>query len=130
ALSDMLGNEQLYLFLANDSDRFGNFWDGFELGVTYINRAQRLNWGVGVFRLTELYDIDLDQVRREKRLGFLGLASYPISKFTRIESSVLVRHASDHLLRSGFARDADLVSNYLAFVHDNSRWTEMGPAGG
>lgn len=130
ALSDLLGNEQVYLFLANDSERFGNFWDGFQVGMTYVNRAQRMNWGFGVYRLTELYDIDLDELRRERRVGFQGLASYPFSKFTRVEASALVRHASNHLLRNGRSRDADLVSNYLALVHDNSRWTELGPSSG
>jgi len=28
ALTDMLGNEQVLISLANDSDQFGNFWDG------------------------------------------------------------------------------------------------------
>jgi hypothetical protein len=130
ALSDVLGNEQIYLFLANDSDRFGSFWDGFEGGVTYINRARRLNWGLGGFRLTQVYDADLNEIRREKRVGVLGLTSYPFSKFTRVEGSVLVRHASDHLLRSGESRDVDLVSNFVALVHDNARWTMMGPSGG
>jgi hypothetical protein len=130
ALSDVLGNEQLYLFLSNDSDRFGKFWDGFEGGVTYINRARRLNWGLGLFRLTQVYDADFDEVRRERRVGMMGLASYPFTKFTRVEGSVMVRHASDHLLRNGQSMNVDMVSNYLAFVHDNSRWTYLGPSGG
>ena len=130
ALSDVLGNEQIYLFLSNDAERFGNFWDGFEGGVTYINRARRLNWGLGAFRLTQVYDADLNTIRRERRLGMLGLVSYPFDKFRRIEGSVLVRHASDHLLRNGEFKDADLVSNYVALVHDNSRWSEIGPSSG
>jgi hypothetical protein len=130
ALSVVLGNEQLYILIANDSERFGSFWDGFEVGATYVNRTQRLNWGLGLFRLTEIYDANFDEVRREKRIGMLGLASYPFSKFTRVEGQVLIRHAANHLLRSGPSQDAVLVSNYLAFVHDNSRWTEMGPSGG
>jgi Tol biopolymer transport system component len=130
ALSDVLGNEQLYIFLSNDSERFGSFWDGFEVGLTYLNRAQRLNWGVGLFRLTQLYDADLNVIRREKRLGMMGLASYPFSKFSRIEGSVLIRNAQDHLLRSGASEDVNLVSNYLAFIRDNSRWTHLGPSGG
>jgi hemolysin activation/secretion protein len=56
--------------------------------------------------------------------------SYPFSKFTRVEGSVFVRHANDHRLRNGEFRDVDLVSNYLAVVHDNSRWTRMGPSAG
>ena len=130
ALSDLLGNEQYYIFLANDSERFGDFWDGFQVGVTYLNRAHRLNWGVGLFRLTEMYDVDLDLVRREKRIGLQGLVSYPFSKFTRIDASILVRRADDHRLRNGRIMDADLVSNYLTLVHDNTRWTMMGPSYG
>ena len=130
ALSDVLGNEQFHISISNDSERFGNFWDGFEGGVTYINQSQRLNYGIGLFRLTQIYDVDLDLVRREKRLGLVGLASYPFDKFTRLEGSVLVRHASDHLLRDGQVTSVELVSNFLALVHDNSRWTAVGPSGG
>src|SRR5262249_29456732 len=54
AVSDLLGNEEFHIFLSNDSERFGNFWDGFEGGVTYLNQSQRLAWGVGVFRLTQI----------------------------------------------------------------------------
>jgi Tol biopolymer transport system component len=130
ALSDLLGNEQILIYLANDSERFGDFWDGFEGGLTYINRAQRLNWGVGVFRLTQIYDADLDVVRRERRLGVVGLASYPFSKFTRVEGSVLMRHASDHLLRSGEFDNVDLVSNFVSLVYDNTGWSFLGPSSG
>jgi len=130
ALSDVLGNEQVYIFLSNDSERFGNFWDGFEAGLTYVNRSRRLNWGLGAFRLTQIYDVDLDQIRRERRVGMLGLVSYPFNKFTRVDASALVRHASDHRLRDGRLTSVDLVSNVLALVHDNTRWTEFGPSSG
>ena len=131
ALSDVLGNEQYYLFLTNDADRFGgNFWDGFAGGVTYLNQAHRLNYGAGLFRLTQVYDADLDEVRRERRVGALLLASYPFSKFTRVEASVLARHAKDHLLRNFDVQDVDLVSNFLSLVYDNVGWTHLGPASG
>jgi len=130
ALSDVLGNEQFQIYLANDAERFGNFWDGFEGGVTYINQAQRLNYGIGLFRLTQLYDADLDLIRREKRLGIVGLASYPFDKFMRVEGMVVVRHASDHRFQDGRVASVDLVSNFLAWVYDNSRWTGLGPSGG
>ncbi len=130
SLSDVLGNERWYVFIANDSERFGNFWDGFQTGITYVNQAQRMNYGVGVFRLTEQYDADLDLIRREKRVGVLALASYPFDKFTRIEASAVVRHASDHLLRDGRVLDVDLVSDFLTLVRDNVGWSSMGPASG
>jgi Tol biopolymer transport system component len=127
ALSDVLGNEQLYLFLSNDSQAFGNFWDGFEGGVTYYNRGRRLNYGVGLFRLTQIYDAQLDVVRRERRVGVVGLAAYPFDKFMRLEGSVLLRHASDHRLQNGFSQDVDLVSNFLSLIYDNTRWGWIGP---
>ena len=130
AISDMLGNEQFVITLANDSEHFGDFWDGFEGGVTYINQGQRLNYGLGIFRLTSLYDPDFEVLRREKRVGLVALASYPFSRFDRVDGSFEVRHASNHLLRNGEAPTVDLVSNYVSVVHDNSRWTWSGPIGG
>ena len=130
ALTDMLGNEQVLISLANDSDQFGNFWDGWEGGVTYLNQSRRLYYGVGIYRLTRLYDPDFDLVRREKRIGVLGLVSYPFNPFDRVEASVQVQHATNHLLRSGSAPTVDLVSNFLSLVHDDSRWWWDGPTGG
>ena len=130
AMSDVLGNEQWLLTIANDSENFGDFWNGWEGGLTYLNQAQRLNYGVGVFRLTSLYDPDFQVLRRELRVGVLGLASYPLNRFDRVEASVEVRHASHHLLRDGDAPTVDLVSNYLSLVRDRSRWSWGGPLGG
>jgi hypothetical protein len=130
AMSDVLGNEQYLLTLSNDSENFGDFWNGWEGGLTYFNQAQRLNYGVGVFRLTSLYDPDFEVLRREVRVGVLGLASYPLNRFDRVDASVEVRHASHHLLRGGSAPTVDLVSNYLSLVRDNSRWMWIGPVGG
>jgi hypothetical protein len=136
AISDVLGNEKIHVYLSNDSERFGSsFWDGFEGGLTYINQSRRLNYGVGIFRLTQIYDPDLDIVRRERRVGLLGLASYPFNRFTRLEGSMVIRHASDHLLRNpgpneSIFKDVDLVSHYLTLVHDNSGWSMLGPSSG
>ena len=130
ALTDLLGDESVFFFLANDSENFGSFLDGFEVGATYFNQKQRLNYGLGLFRLTRTYDTDLDVVRREPRIGGTVLASYPLSKFTRVEGSFLLRYAQNHLLRDGRFEDLWLASNFLTFVHDNSRWTWDGPVGG
>jgi hypothetical protein len=130
ALSDILGDTGYSFFVANDASSLANFLDGFELGVTYFNRAQRLNYGVGAFRLTREYDPDFDVVRRERRVGGSLLAEYPIDKFTRFEGSIVLRFAQDHLLRSGDFLDVLLLSNFVAYVHDDARLTFNGPAGG
>jgi hypothetical protein len=130
ALSDMLGDTGYSFYLSNDASTLSSFLDGFEVGVTYFNRAQRLNYGVGAFRLTREYDPDFDLVRRERRVGGSLLAAYPIDKFTRLEGSAVLRYAKDHLLRSGDFRDLWLLSNFAAFVRDDARFTYYGPAGG
>ena len=130
AFSDVLGNERVLFALSNDSERFGNFWDGWEGGATYLNQARRLNFGASVFRLTEVYDADLDIIRREKRVGVAGIAIYPFSKFTRVEATLVVRHVTDHLLRSGEIQTVDLVSNFFTWAHDDTRWTGYGPVQG
>jgi hypothetical protein len=131
ALSDVLGDEQYSIFLSNESaDLSGNFWDGIEAGVTYLNQARRLNYGVGVYRLATVYDVDLNAVRLERRVGLTLLARYPFDKFRRVEGSILVRRALDHLLRDGQVVDADLVSNFVSFVHDNAAWGWLGAGNG
>lgn len=130
AFSDVLGNEGFSVFLSNDASSLGEFLDGMELGVTYYNRAQRFQYGVGAFRLARIYDADYDMVRRERRVGLSLLGAYPLSKFTRVEGSTVLRYAQDHLLRNGELQDVWMVSNFLAYVHDNARFTFNGPAGG
>ena len=130
ALSDVLGNESIYLFFSNDADRFGNFWDGFQGSVTYLNRAQRLNYGFGVFRLNDVYDVDLDAVLLEKRIGGTALLSYPFNKFFRVDAAMTFRHASEHRLRNGQYVTGDLVTQTLAVVRDNTAWTYAGPVAG
>jgi hypothetical protein len=83
-----------------------------------------------VFRLTEVYDADLDAVLREKRTGLTGLVSYPIDKFFRIDATLVFRHAMDHRLRDGRIRTVDLFSEYLALVRDNTVWSYAGPIAG
>jgi hemolysin activation/secretion protein len=126
----MLGNEQIYVSIGNSAERFGNFWENWEGGVTYVNQARRLHYGAGAFRLTQTYDQDLDAVVRERRFGVLGLLSYPFHKFLRIEGSVVARHSNEHRLRNGDIRSLDLVTNGLALVQDNTVWTMAGPTRG
>jgi hypothetical protein len=130
AFSDVLGNEQFVVTLNNSAERFGSFWDNWEGGITYINQGRRLHYGLGLFRLTQTYDPDLNAIVREPRYGVMGLVAYPFNKFVRVEGTAVVRHASQHRLRNGDVRNLDLVSNSLALVHDNTVWTRMGPSRG
>jgi hypothetical protein len=132
ALSDLLGNEQLLFFVANDGGggSGGSFLDAFDLGFSYFNLARRLNWGVGGFRLSRTYNADLDVFRRESRIGGVFIASYPLSKFKRIETSLVVRHIRDHLYRMGVESDTFFISNLFSYVHDSTLWSDGGPFDG
>ncbi len=131
AFSDLLGNEQFTLLLANDSEQFGtDFWDSWQGALSYYNLAQRLNYGVGVFRLTTLYDADFDELRREKRIGAQAFASYPFNRFVRVETGIAVRHVTDHFFRDGTLGTIDQVTNSLGLAFDDARWTWDGPVGG
>lgn len=131
AFSDLLGNEQFTLVLANDSEQFGtDFWDGWQGALSYYNLSRRLNYGVGVFRLTSLYDADFDELRREKRLGVQAFASYPFNRFVRLETGVALRHVTEHFFRDGTLATIDQVTNSLGLAYDDARWTWDGPVGG
>ena len=120
ALEDMLGEQELAFFLGSSSEGVSNFLEDLDFGATYLNQSHRLTLGVGVFRLNEIYDTRLDLVLNEHRVGGLLLASYPLSRFDRVETSLVFRHASNHLFADGEFGSADLLSHYLTFIHDNS----------
>ncbi len=131
AFSDLLGNEQLYVTIANEGSGGGqSFLQAFDLGVTYMNQSRRLNWGVGGFRLSRTYNADLDVYRYETRLGGLLLASYPLTRFNRLETSLVVRHISDHLYRAGVIQDTWFISNLFSYIHDTTLWSMVGPFDG
>ena len=131
AISDLLGDEQYSILLSNEASQlFGNFWDGIEAGVTYLNQSRRLNYGAGVHRLVSVYDADLNAIRLERRAGVSLLARYPFDKFDRVEGSILVRRVLGRLLRDGRIVDVDLVSDFVSFVHDNAAYSWIGPSTG
>lgn len=131
--TDMLGNHQLSLFASNSSDTFDDFWRHFNVGVTYTNLAHRLNYSVGLFQLTSNYDRNSDRWRWERRYGGMLGVAYPLSRFRRIETTMVARGADvdpEDAVLLGVKRRAVLVSNYTAFVHDNTIWSSTGPADG
>lgn len=130
AISDMLGNHAFYLLLTNTADTKDELLESFNVGVTYINRERRLNWGIGAFHLYDEYYNDFDGFYVERQAGALSLFSYPFSKFQRVDLTTIARYSKRDL---GFFRDdreAFLVTNYLSFIYDNSLWDISGPIDG
>jgi len=120
ALSDILGNEHLLFYLSSQSEYGGSFFGSLSGGVTYLNLARRLSYGVGAFSFGTVYDEELEILREERRTGFFLLASYPLSRFERIDATLVGRLARNYLYRSGETAKVFLLSNYFSYVWDNS----------
>jgi hypothetical protein len=120
ALSDILGNEHLLFYLSSGSEYGGSVVGSLSGGTTYINLSKRLSYGIGLFSLGVVYDEELGLLREERRTGFLLLTSYPLSRFGRLDATLVGRFAHDYLYRSGETARAFLLSNYFSYVWDNS----------
>jgi hypothetical protein len=128
--SDMLGNQLYYVLISNSASTKDELLKSFSAGVTYVNKSRRLNYGLGVFHLYDKHYDDYDGYYTERQSGAHGLISYPLSKFTRVETSAFVRHSFKKWLGAERQRHAVLSTNYVSIVHDNSLWDISGPIDG
>ena len=134
-MSDLLGDNLLFGSLGSFQGRnLGSLVDNINATVIYLNRARRLNWGLGAFR-TKGRNFEGDRVVAydETASGGIGLLRYPLTRFTRIEGTVVVEHSD----RVDFTLPVDqprrvgwIASHFLSFVHDNSLWIPSGPIDG
>ena len=142
--TDMLGNHIVGLGVtAVQGQDLGGFIDSFSGSLVYINLSNRLNWGGGVYRFKGLFrDVAFDIYEEETYGGYL-LASYPFSRFKRVEVQLGIEQ-SDRLdiedaWEVGFngitdtrdlTREGTLASNFISYVHDNTLWLQTGPIDG
>lgn len=130
AASDVLGNKAYYFLLTNTADTKDDFFESFNVGVTYINREKRLNWGIGAYHIYDEYFNDFEGFFKEREAGIITLLSYPFSKFHRIELTSLAAYNKRDRLYGLKDREAILATNYLSWVFDNSLWDISGPIEG
>jgi hypothetical protein len=112
----------------------GDVFTNISASVTYLNRQRRLNWGVGAFRIrSRNFEGDNVVAYTEIAYGGVGLVRYPLNRFDRIETTMVVEHSD----RFDFTLDVDeprrvgwLASHYLSYVHDNALWIPSGPIDG
>lgn len=145
--TDMLGDHVLFMGIsAVQAQGLSEFVDNFSGQLLYLNLSNRLNWGAGLFRFKgRFYDVTLD-VYREETYGGYFIASYPFSKFNRVELSLGLEHSNrvDEVnpWQTGFfggdlrddprdlTRKGVLTTNYLSYVQDNTLWVSTGPIDG
>ncbi|MCI0330526.1 MAG: hypothetical protein L0196_06185 [candidate division Zixibacteria bacterium] len=130
ALTDMLGNKQYYFFLSNTASDRNSLLSSFNVGVTYVNKTRRINYGAGVYHFYDEFLDDYEGDFAERVAGGLGFASYPLSKFQRLEAFGFLRYSRRQYYFSGRRRDAALLTGSLSWVKDNSIWELSGPIDG
>jgi Tol biopolymer transport system component len=129
AFTDMLGNHQYFFLLGNSARTKDEFLSSFNFGLTYLNKTHRFNYGVGFYHLKDEYYDDYYGFYDERQYGGLAFASYPLSKFKRVEASFFLRQ-SDREYSPENKRSAFLSTNYLSLILDTSIWDFVGPIDG
>jgi Tol biopolymer transport system component len=130
AFTDMLGNHHYYVLLGNTASSTDDFLSSFNLGITYINRTHRINYGYGLFHLKDEYYDEIYGFYTERQYGGLALLSYPLSKFKRIDASFFLRQSDRDVYVQDRERKAFLSTGYLSWVLDTSIWDYVGPIDG
>jgi Tol biopolymer transport system component len=130
AFTDMLGNHQLFFLLGNNATSSKELLSSFNFGITYVNKSHRLNYGYGFYHLKDEYYDEYYGFYTERQYGGLALASYPLSKFKRVDASFFLRQSErDDYIQTGIRR-AFLATNYLSWILDTSIWDFVGPIDG
>jgi len=132
SLSDLLGDDQFIFLLYNTATVQSDIFRSFNIAVQRVNQSKRVNYGYGVFNFSgNRYDIrDSDEFYFERSFGATTFLSYPISKFERIEYGVTLMNQDREIVQGISTRKSVLLSNSVAFVHDNSLWGPSGPLDG
>lgn len=132
ALSDLLGNEQYYFLIYNTAQSQDELLSSFNLAISRISLGQRTNYAYGIYRFAgRRYDLtDPDEYFFERAYGGYFALSYPLTKFERLETSVSITNSDKEVFTDIEGRKALLLSNSVAFTHDNSLWGPSGPLDG
>jgi len=129
AFSDLLGNRTFVFQVGNTAETAGDILTRMNAGAWYINRLHRWNYGVGIFHLADNYRDALDLDYFERRAGGSLIASYPFSRFSRVEGTAGAyydeKQREDGTMREGF-----LTSHSVSLIRDNTLWFATGPRDG
>ncbi|MCK4385391.1 MAG: PD40 domain-containing protein, partial [candidate division Zixibacteria bacterium] len=129
ALTDMLGNHHYFFLVGNSARSKDEFLSSFNFGLTYLNKTHRINYGLGFYHLKDEYYEEYYGFYDERQYGGLAFASYPLSKFKRVETSFFLRQ-SDREYSPTRRRKALLSTNYISLILDTSIWDFVGPIDG
>jgi len=129
AFSDVLSDEVYNVLIYNNARTSSDLLSSFNFAVTRYSQGKRINLGYGIYRIAGYYYNPQDFYYYEERSGVMGIVSYPLSEFSRIEFNQILSY-SDKDWVFDRRRQAWLNSSTVSFVHDNSIWSNSGPIDG
>ena len=139
--SDMLGNHNFYL---STGLQFTSPLHS-DIGLTYFNQGSRINYGIQAFQTSVSFptfaSFNAQQFLRNTYRGVNALASYPFSRFSRIEVFGGLTWVDQDVVvetfnRSGINRETfdrglfNFAQVGAALVFDNTIYGPLGPASG
>lgn len=131
AMSDLLGNDQYYFLVYNNSESGEEFFKSFNIAISKVSRGQRLNYAYGVFHLSgRRYDFGDAFSYFERSFGGYFALSYPLSFFRRIDASVSLANSKRSVTENRINRRSLQLTNSIAYVKDNAIWGPTGPLDG
>ncbi|MCH7879728.1 MAG: hypothetical protein IH914_10500 [candidate division Zixibacteria bacterium] len=72
----------------------------------------------------------MDETYFERQIGGYVQLSYPISRFSRVETSLFARFRDKDMFLRRRRLKQGLLSNFVSYVYDNSLWEATGPLDG
>lgn len=132
ALSDILGDDRYIFMLYNTATVQSDILRSFNIAIQRMNFSKKVNYGYGVFNFSgNRYDItESDEFFYERSFGATTFLSYPLSKFNRLETTITLMNSDREIVPGINSRKSLLLSNSVAYVHDNSLWGPSGPIDG
>jgi Tol biopolymer transport system component len=129
AVSDLLGNRLFFFQLGNTANSTSEILSRMNGGAWFINLQHRWNYGVGAFHTAGDYQDAIGALYFERKAGASLLASYPFSRFSRIEGTAQAYY--DEKVRDfGTSRHGFLTTHSISLVRDNALWFPTGPRDG
>jgi hypothetical protein len=129
-LRDLMGNRIIFLQLGNTTISTRDFADNLSAGVAVLDLSRRLNRGLSVYHHAGHYFDEIDRPYFERRVGATGLLSYPLSRFTRLETTFGLAYAEKEKPSADLTRHGAIATHYISWIHDTSLWEETGPIDG
>jgi hypothetical protein len=132
SLSDLLGNDNYFFLIYNTAEVQSDILKSFNVVVQRVDLSSRSNYGYGIFHFSgRRYDLqDPDEYYYERSFGGFFSLNFPLDKFQRIETTISVSNSDKQVVTGIIERKALLVTNSIAYVMDNSLWSQSGPIDG